>query len=76
MQGILALCEFHWCEFHYCNFSKLSSYINWLMHFLANCISIVRFLAIFDPKVALAKYLHNAIFGLCDFFPGPKVALD
>ena len=23
IQGILALCEFHYCEFHYCGFSKL-----------------------------------------------------
>ena len=27
------------------------------------------------PKIALAKYLPNAIFGLCEFFPVPKVAL-
>ena len=26
IQGVLALCEFHYCEFHYCNFSKLSTY--------------------------------------------------
>ena len=24
------------------------------------------------PKIALAKYLPNAIFGLCEFFPSPK----
>ena len=24
LQGILALCKFHYWEFHYCNFSKLS----------------------------------------------------
>ena len=23
VQGVLALCEFHYCEFHYCGFSKL-----------------------------------------------------
>ena len=23
IQGVLALCEFHYCEFHYCGFSKL-----------------------------------------------------
>ena len=23
LQGVLALCEFHYCEFHYCGFSKL-----------------------------------------------------
>ena len=23
VQGVLALCEFHYCEFHYCSFSKL-----------------------------------------------------
>ena len=27
LQGVLALCEFHYCEFHYCGFSKLSRYI-------------------------------------------------
>ena len=27
VQGVLALCEFHYCEFHYCGFSKLSRYI-------------------------------------------------
>ena len=28
LQGVLALCEFHYCEFHYCGFSKLSRYIS------------------------------------------------
>ena len=23
LQGVLALCEFHYCEFRYCSFSKL-----------------------------------------------------
>ena len=26
VQGVLALCEFHYCEFHCCGFSKLSRY--------------------------------------------------
>ena len=28
IQGVLALCEFHYCEFRYRGFSKLSSYIS------------------------------------------------
>ena len=36
VQGVLALCEFHYCEFHYCGFSKLSRYIS---KNLANAIS-------------------------------------
>ena len=28
IQGVLALCEFHYCEFHYCGISKLSRYIS------------------------------------------------
>ena len=27
-----------------------------------------------QPKISLAKYLPNAIFGFCEFFPVPKVA--
>jgi hypothetical protein len=27
------------------------------------------------PKIALAKYLPNAIFGFCEFFPVPKASL-
>ena len=43
VQGVLALCEFHYCEFryckfHYCDFSKISRYIG-LMHFLGQNIS-------------------------------------
>ena len=41
---------------------------------LTNLISLLRvFLAIFGPKIALAKYLPNAIFGLCEFSQEPKV---
>ena len=29
----------------------------------------------YNPKIALGKYLANAKFGWCDFFPEPKVAL-
>ena len=40
LQGVLALCEFHYCEFHYCGFSKISKILpyaifmySWLMRF-------------------------------------------
>ena len=26
VQGVLALCKFHYCKFHYCGFSNLSRY--------------------------------------------------
>ena len=35
IQGVLALCEFHYCEFHYCDFSKISKY-------LANAITVIK----------------------------------
>ena len=34
LQGVLALCEFHYCEFHYCGFSKLHITKIWLMRLL------------------------------------------
>ena len=42
VQGVLALCEFHYCEFHYFGFSKLSINIC-LMWILDYFISLVRF---------------------------------
>ena len=43
IQGVLALCKFHYCEFRYCGFSKLSRYVSknlanaivWAIYFFA-----------------------------------------
>ena len=50
------------------------------MRYLANFISLLRNKEnrsneIISPKMALGKYLANAQFGQCHFFPEPKVAL-
>ena len=47
------------------------------MRYLANLISLVhnkenRSNEIVSPKIALGKYLANAKFGYCDFFPNQK----
>ena len=50
------------------------------MWYLANFISLLRNKEnrrneIISPKIGLGKYLANAKFGYCDFFPEPKVTL-
>ena len=50
------------------------------MRFLANFISLLRNKEncsneIISPKITLSKYLVNAKFGYCNFFPEPKVTL-
>ena len=71
LQGVLALCEFHYCEFRYCGFSKLSRYILllrfyiyfadaifWLMRFYVLFILLLQSLA----KICLMRFLANANF--------------
>ena len=71
LQGVLALCEFHYCEFHYCNFSKHSRNIC-LMLFWAKIFHYCNFgiitkyrknrsNEIFWPKNALAKYFWSVL---------------
>ena len=54
LQGVLALCEFHYCEFGYCGFSKLLLKIC-LMRFLCT-ITLV------NADISY-RYMPNAIFG-------------
>ena len=54
IQGVLALCEFHYCEFGYCGFSKLLLKIC-LMRFLCT-ITLV------NADISY-RYMPNAIFG-------------
>ena len=54
VQGVLALCEFHYCEFGYCGFSKLLLKIC-LMRFLCT-ITLV------NADISY-RYMPNAIFG-------------
>ena len=37
LQGVLALCEFHYCKFHYCGITKI-----WLMRFYRLFILLLR----------------------------------
>ena len=61
LQGVLALCEFHYCEFRYCGFSKPLLKI-FLMRFLCT-INFV------NAVIFLMRFLANAT-----FFQVPKVA--
>ena len=61
IQGVLALCEFHYCEFRYCGFSKPLLKIC-LMRFLCT-INFV------NAVIFLMRFLANAT-----FFQVPKVA--
>ena len=61
IQGVFALCEFHYCEFHYCSFSKTLLKI-YLMQFLC----IINFV---NAVICLTRFLANAT-----SFQVPKVA--
>ena len=55
VQGILALCEFHYCEFHYCGFSKNPlnlPYVNLCLML----ISLVRLFWLLLPNFANANF--------------------
>ena len=60
IQGVLALCEFHYCEFHYCDFSKLSINI-WLMRLLAILFCYCRAVARWGLRGAIAPPIFGRL---------------
>ena len=57
LEGVFALCEFHYCEFHYCGFSKLLLKFGWwdlMGYFFCNCVH--------KSKILPMRFLANANF--------------
>ena len=64
LQGVFALCKFHYCEFYYCGFSKLLlkfGKCDFMAYLFCYCVHKI--------KILLMRFLDNAV-----FFQVPKVA--